>query len=197
MDQDVTQLLLQMSDGDREALNRLMPLVYDELRVLARHKLRYERADHTFDTAALVHEAYLKLVDQRRVQWQNRSHFFAIAARSMRRILVNYAARHRAQKRGGGRPDRPLDEVPPAAVSTTSAEELIELDDLLRRLAVFNERGSLVVEYRFFGGMTYEEIAEVLGVSPATVRRSWSAARAWLQREVRHGLPERLSGEEP
>jgi RNA polymerase sigma factor (TIGR02999 family) len=161
-----------------------MPRVYDELRVLARLKLRGERADHTLNTTALVHEAYEKLVQQDRMTWQNRAHFMSIAALSMRRILINHAHKRNAQKRGGGAPVATFEDG--MAPRTVHAEELIDLDDALQRLEQLNERQSKVVTYRFFGGLTQKEIAEVLGVSVPTVRRDWRLARAWLSRELQH-----------
>ena len=182
---NITMMLGQLSDGNREVVDKLLPLVYDELRRLAHGQLRGERADHTLNATALVHEAYLKLVDQERVNWQNRAHFFAIAAQSMRRILINYAESRRAQKRGGGQAVATFsDEL---MGGETKAEELIELDEALKRLQDLNERQSKVVEYRFFGGLSQEEIAEVLGVSVPTVKRDWRVAKAWLSRELRNG----------
>lgn len=184
-ERDVTQLLHELSRGNREVLHDLMPLVYDELSVIAHKRLRRERDDHTLDTSALVHEAYLRLADQRRVQWQSRSHFYAVAAQAMRRILVNYAEKYRAQKRGGGSRDVLLSQF---AVGLTAGDgatpDLLDLNAALERLETFNERGSRVVEYRFFGGMTHDEIADVLGTSPVTVRRAWTSARLWLRREL-------------
>jgi len=182
---NITMMLGQLSDGNREVVDKLLPLVYDELRRLAHGQLRGERADHTLNATALVHEAYLKLVDQERVNWQNRAHFFAIAAQSMRRILINYAESRRAQKRGGGQAVATFsDEL---MGGETKAEELIDLDEALKRLEELNERQSKVVEFRFFGGLSQEEIAEVLGVSVPTVKRDWRVAKAWLSRELRNG----------
>ncbi len=184
----VTRLLIDASGGNVDALNRLFPHVYDQLREMARSRLRMERADHTLNTTALVHEAYLKLVDQTRVEWRNRSHFYAVASQAMRRILINHAKGRKAQKRGGGAPHLPLDAVG-LEISAAQAEELVALDEALERLKGFNERGADVVVYRFFGGLTYEEIGEVLGTSTATIRRSWNAARIWLRRELREAIP--------
>lgn len=189
MDQnaDVTQLLLAAQSGQQEAIDRLMPMVYDELRALARQRRRFERPDHTFNTTALVHEAYLKLVDQREATWQNRAHFFAIAATSMRRILLEHARKRRALKRGGAdelvRVDN-LDEVAVEPLGEGEASDILALDEALSRMTAFNERGSKVVEYRYFVGLTYEEIADVMGLSVMTVRRAWEAARAWLSDEL-------------
>ena len=162
---------------------RLMELVYDELRAMAHRKLAFERSGHTLQTTALVHEAYLKLVDQRRVDWQNRAHFFAVAATAMRRILVNYAQARRAAKRGGAAENVPLEEAN-AIAGHLPDERLLALDDALARLEEFNPRGARVVEYRFFGGLGYDDIATTMGVSPITVRRAWESARAWLRREL-------------
>ncbi|RMI19784.1 MAG: sigma-70 family RNA polymerase sigma factor, partial [Calditrichaeota bacterium] len=164
----------------------LIPLVYDGLHQMAQRHLRRERRGHTLNATALVHEAYMKLVDQKRVNWQNRAHFFAIAAQSMRRILINYAHKRKAQKRGGGQVIVTF--VEESMPRETRAEELIALDEALTRLSKMNERQGKVVEYWFFGGLTHEEIAEVLGVSLPTVRRDWRLARAWLTRELNQNL---------
>ncbi|ARA93475.1 hypothetical protein AWN76_010115 [Rhodothermaceae bacterium RA] len=179
---DVTRLLLDWSGGHREVLDRLMPLVYDELRRLARHHLRHERPDHTLTTTALVHEAYLNLIDQRQARWQNRAHFLAIAARAMRRILLQYARQRRALKRGGGLAPLPLEEH--LIVAPDRLDTVIVLDEALARLEAMDERLGRVVTCRYFGGMTYEEIADVLGVSVRTVKRDWRTARAWLHRAM-------------
>lgn len=179
---DVTQLLLEWSDGDGDALDHLMPLVYEELRGVAHRYMRRERNDHTLSTTALVHEAYLKLVDQHRVQWQNRAHFFAIAAQAMRRILLMYARKRKAAKRGGGQAPAALDEN--MLVSDDRIEEIVALDEALTRLAAMDERLARVVEYRYFGGLTIDETAEVMGLSSATIKRDWRTARAWLFREM-------------
>lgn len=191
---DVTLLLRQAAQGDRQAFNQLFPLVYEELKRLARGKLRFERLDHTLDTTALVHEAYLKLVDQDRVEWQSRTHFYAVASQAMRRILIDHAKMRGAAKRGGGAQAVPFDaveaELPNRDLFTDArATELIALDDALHRLAEFNSRGAEVVVYRFFGGMSEAEIAEVLGVSAVTVRRSWTMAKAWLRRALSDEAP--------
>jgi RNA polymerase sigma factor (TIGR02999 family) len=179
---EVTHLLLAWSDGDRAALDQLMPIVYEELRRLARRQLAGERHGHTLQTTALVNEAYLRLVDQNSLRWQNRVHFFAVAARIMRHILVDYArARHNA-KRGGRAMKVTLDEA--AEVSTERAAEMVALDDALTALAEFDQRKSQIVELRFFGGLSIEETAEALKVSPGTVMREWTLAKAWLQREI-------------
>jgi RNA polymerase sigma factor (TIGR02999 family) len=183
--EDVTQILREVSGGDREAPARLMPLVYDELRRLADHYLRGERPDHTLQPTALVHEAYLKLIDQTRVDWQNRAHFFGVAAQLMRRILVDHARRHQAEKRGGFRQKLTLDEA--VDYSRTRDVDLVKLDDALTALAKFDARQSRIVELRFFGGLTIEETAEAIGISPATVKVDWSMAKAWLRREIGGG----------
>jgi RNA polymerase sigma-70 factor (ECF subfamily) len=182
---DVTQILQEVSGGDKDAPARLMPLVYDELRRLADYYLRQERPDHTLQPTALVHEAYLKLVDQTRVDWQNRAHFFGVAAQLMRRILVDHARRHRASKRGGLQQKMALDEA--VDYSQPRDVDLLALDEALNALAKLDERQSRIVELRFFGGLTIEETAEALGVSPATVKVDWSMAKAWLRREIGRG----------
>jgi len=177
-----TELLLALSAGDRDALNDLMPLVYDELRAIARRKLRGERPGHTLDTTGLVHEAYIKLIRLDRVQWKSRAHFLAIAAQAMRNILVSHARSRKRIKRGGGAVHVPLDdaaEVPPVEI-----DRILALDSALERLAELNPRHARIVEYRFFGGMTIEETAAVLDVSPATAKRDWSLLRLWLGREL-------------
>lgn len=179
---EVTQLLLDWSDGDKAALDKLMPLVYDELRRLARHYMGRERAGHTLQTTALVNEAYLRLVDQRSVRWQNRAHFFGIASQMMRRILVDHARSRHYAKRGGGARQVSLDEA--MAVSEERASDIVALDDALTALAEIDQRKSQIVEMRFFGGLSIEEAAEVLAVSPGTVMRDWTLAKAWLHREI-------------
>lgn len=181
---DVTQMLIEWNDSGN-APARLMPLVYDELRRLARAYLRRERPDHTLQPTALVHEAYLRLVDQSRIKWQNRAHFFGIAAQMMRRILIDHARAHTSEKRGGSRQRLSLDEA--AFLPEERAADLIALDDALKELALTDERKSQVVELRFFGGLSVNETAEVLGVHPATVDRDWVVAKAWLYREIGEG----------
>jgi RNA polymerase sigma factor (TIGR02999 family) len=182
-EEQLTVLLAEASNGNVEALNRCFPLVYDELRRLAHSRLRAESDGHTLNTTALVHEAYLRLVDQTRVQWQGRAHFFAIASRAMRRILINYAEMKKAAKRGGTAPHVQLDELG-ISLDDNQLDDLLALDQALLRLKAFNERGADVVEYRFFGGLTYEEIGEVMGMSAVTVRRTWSVSKSWLHREL-------------
>jgi RNA polymerase sigma factor (TIGR02999 family) len=179
---EVTQLLRQLAQGEGRVVDQLFPLVYDELRAIAHGRIRNEPSGHTLNTTALVHEAYLKLVDQDGVEWQNRSHFFAVAARAMRRILMDYAIARKAQKRGGDRRQVPLDEV--VVLAEQRSEELLALDEALRRLETLEERHGRVVECRFFGGMSIEETAAALDISPATVKRDWTLARAWLHREL-------------
>jgi len=180
---EITHLLADISDGDESAVNLLMPLVYDELRQMAGNKLRYEKQNQTLNATALVHEAYLKLVDQKRVTWQNRAHFFAIAARAMRRIIINHAKEKLAQKRGGGAEMITLNED--TVGFEVRAEELITLDDALKRLEQLSPRQGKVVEYWLFVGLTHEEISQLLEVSIPTVRRDWRLARAWLSKECR------------
>jgi RNA polymerase sigma factor (TIGR02999 family) len=178
-----------LGQGKRELVDQLMPLVYDELRTLAHQRLQFERSGHTLNTTALVHEAYIKLVNQERVVWKNRSQFMAVASQAMRRILVDYARRHKADKRGGGTPDVGLDDAPDI-MSDERADSLLALDEALTRLTDIDERQSKIVECRFFGGMSIEETARFLEISPATVKREWSIARAWLFRELREVPPE-------
>jgi len=183
--QDVTRLLGSLSGGDRGALADLFPLVYGELRRLARRQLARERPGHTLDSVALVNEAYLKLVDQDGVRAQSRAHFFAISARAMRSILVDYARARNAAKRGGGRVAVPLEEAEELLLSDEQAEHLEALDEALARLAGVNEEAARTVECLYFGGLTLDEAAVALGLSVATVRRRWSFAKAWLGRELR------------
>ena len=179
----ITQLLVRWREGDRRALDDLLPLVYDELHRLAAHYMRGERPSHTLQTSALVNEVYLRLVDNQDISWQNRAHFFAIAAQVMRRILVDHARRRDNQKRGGGLAQRfQLDET--MLVPNKRAAEIVALDDALKSLAAIDPRKSQLVELRFFGGMSIEETAEVLQVSPGTVMRDWTLAKAWLLREI-------------
>lgn len=180
--EQVTQLLVDWSNGDKAALNKLMPLVYDELRRLARYYMRREREGHTLQTTALVNEAYLRLIDQRAVRWQNRAHFFAIAAQLMRRILVDRARKRHNSKRGGDVGKVSLDQA--VVASQARGADLIALDDALTNLEAIDQRKSKVVELRFFGGLNIEETAEVMSISPATVQREWSLAKAWLYREL-------------
>lgn len=183
---DVTELLLEAADGDSSALERLMPIVYAELQRLAHRRLGGERADHTLSTTALVHEAYLKLMNLERLNWQNRAQFMAIAARLMRQILVDYARRRRAGRRGGGRqPVELTAEVEgKAATPVEPAEEVLALHKALKILEEINDRHARIVECRFFGGMSIAETAEALSLSAATVKRDWVMARAWLNREL-------------
>lgn len=196
----ITALLKEASDGHQEALDRLLPLVYDELRSIAHRQRQSRDRNATLNTTALVHEAYMKLVSQDRLSWQNRAHFFAIASRFTRRILVDRARERLAHKRGGDRYRVPLDDqavaadvdgspldplaAPVLGLDLKQAAEFIALDEALDRLAELDERASQVVTYRFFGGLSVEETAEVLKISPATVKRDWSMARAWLHREL-------------
>jgi RNA polymerase sigma-70 factor, ECF subfamily len=181
---DMSQLLRAWVGGDRCALDRLTPVVYDELRRLARRYMRGERAGHSLQTTALVNEAYMRLVDYKRMQWQNRAHFFAVSAQLMRRILVEHARRHNL-KRGGGLEHVSLDQA--LAVGGERAADMVALDDAMNALARLDSRKVRVVEMRFFGGLSVEETAEVLKVSPVTVMRDWSTAKAWLYREMTGG----------
>jgi RNA polymerase sigma-70 factor, ECF subfamily len=182
--QDITRLLLAWSAGDKAALDELMPIVYGELRKLARGYMRNQPADHTLQTTALVNEAYLRLIDSSRVNWQNRTHFFAISAQLMRRILVDFARRRSSLKRGGEMQKIELDEA--LVMPLEPKTDLVALDEALKILAEMNPRQSQVVELRYFGGLSEEEIADHLAVSVRTVRRDWSVARAWLFRKIKN-----------
>jgi RNA polymerase sigma-70 factor (ECF subfamily) len=186
--QELTQLLIAWSDGDRAALDKLTPLVYEELRRLAHSYMNRERKGHTLQTTALVHEAYLRLFNREQMHWQNRAHFFAIAAQLMRCILVDHAREHASQKRGGKAQMVSLDEA--AVISRERASEVIALDEALQGLAAMDPQQSRIVELRFFGGLSVDETAEVLSLSPATIKREWSSAKLWLHREIskRYGL---------
>jgi RNA polymerase sigma factor (TIGR02999 family) len=179
---DVTQLLAELGHGGRDALDRLLPVVYAELQRIAHRQLQGERSDHTLATTDLVHEAYLKLVGLERIEWKNRAQFFAVAAQAMRRVLVDYAISRRAQKRGGNQRKVPLDEA--MLVAEQQADELLALHDALTELEAINPRLARIVECRYFAGMSIEDTAEALGISPATVKRDWTLARAWLHREL-------------
>lgn len=183
---EITQLLRGWRGGDRKALDLLLPVVYKELQRLAHFQLRQERADHTLQSAALVNEAYLRLVGLNPPQWESRTHFFAIAAQLMRQILVDYARRHRAEKRGGGEGTLPLEDATMLSVGKDKDKDIdvVALDEALKALAQMDPRKAQVVELRFFGGLTLEETAEVLKLSAVTVARDWSTARAWLHREM-------------
>jgi RNA polymerase sigma-70 factor (ECF subfamily) len=179
----ITQLLIDWGNGDQAALEKLMPLVYSELRRLATNYLRRERAGHTLQPTALVNEAYLKLVGQRNAKWQNRAHFFAISAQLMRRILVDHARRNQADKRGGSEKQR-LSITSVEELATQSAVDLLALNEALEELAKMDPQQSRIVELKFFGGLSIPETAEVLGVGHATVEREWKSARAWLRRQL-------------
>jgi RNA polymerase sigma factor (TIGR02999 family) len=179
---EITRVLAQLKQGDRAAAEQLVPLVYPHLRSLASYYMRGERKDHTLQATALVHEAFIRLLKQENLAWEDRNHFFGVAAGLMRRILVDYARAHRAGKRGGPERDLPLDEALVFAVERSS--ELIALDDALKLLAKWDPRQSQIVELRFFAGLTEEEIAGVLGISVRTVKRDWATARAWLHTEL-------------
>jgi len=180
--QQVSQLLVAWGGGDQAARDELMPLVYEELRRLAHKCISRERPGHTLQTSALLNEAYLRLVDQKNINWQDRAHFFGIAARLMRQVLVDYARKRRYAKRGGDARRVPLDEA--MIVSKERAADVVALDDALKSLAEIDPRQSQIVELRFFGGLSIEETAEVLAVSPGTVMRDWTLAKAWLRRAV-------------
>ena len=180
---DLTGLLKEWSDGRREALNAIVPLVYEELRRQAHHYLLRERRGHTLQTTGLVNEAYLRLVEQDRVVWQNRAHFFGIAANLMRRILIDYARSKKRAKRGGDAENLPIDEALFVAAGDESVD-LLALDDALNRLVVFDEQQARIVELRFFSGLSIEETAEAIGISPATVKRDWNKAKACLRLEL-------------
>lgn len=180
--EEITQLLVAWGEGDKQAFDRLMPYVYGELRRLAHAYMRRQRTDHTLQTTALVNEAYMRLIDSSQIRWQDRNHFFAMSARLMRRILVDFARAKNAQKRGGGDHKVTLDEEMP--VEERKEADLLALDEALTRLAEMDERQSRIVELKYFGGLTEEEIADFLEISARTVRRDWSVARAWLYREL-------------
>jgi len=181
---EITQILLNWKKGDEAAFEELIPLVYPELKRLARSHMRRENPGHTLQTSALINEAYLRLVDQQNVQWQDRGHFFAVSARIMRHILTDHARGHSRNKRGAGAPHVPLDEA--EALAQERAAEIIALDEALKTLAAVDARKSQLVELRFFGGLTVEETAEVMGLSPITIKREWRSAKAWLHTEVRN-----------
>jgi RNA polymerase sigma factor (TIGR02999 family) len=178
----VSVLLANWGHGDQEAREALVPLVYGELRRIARHHLWHERPDHSLESAALVHEAYLRLVQQQPPEWQNRAHFFGVAAQLMRQILVDHARHRRAAKRGAGVPRLSLD--PQMALPQKRDVDILALDDALNRLADLDPQQSRIVELRFFGGLSIEETAVVMDISPATVKREWTTARAWLHRDM-------------
>lgn len=187
MDNDVTEMLARLSEGDKEVVNRIFPLVYDELKKLAGNYLRKERSHHTLQPTALVHEAYLRLVDNTRISWQNRAHFLGMGATLMRQILIDHARKHRAEKRGGKDENLQLDETFAIVGENNSNErqiDLIALDDALKKLAEFDLQKSKIVEMRYFGGLTNEEAAEVLGVSEITVKRHWRLAKTWLAETI-------------
>ena len=184
---EVTELLSQYRGGRREALDRLVPIVYDELRKIAARYLRAEWANNTLQPTALVHEAYMRLVDQREVEWQNRAHFYGVAAQLMRRLLVDHARSRNRRKRGGGLLLVPLEEHDVAGPQPDDGLDLMALDDALERLAALSSQQARIVELRYFGGLSIEETAEVLGVSTMTVKRGWAMARAWLHRELTVG----------
>lgn len=185
---NISQLLHELAQGHRDALDRVLPLVYDELKRIAHGQLRDERSGHTLNTTGLVHEAYLRLVNINRVEWRDRTHFFAVAARVMRRILIDYARSRSRDKRGGGAIHIPLDDAPDLPIARP--DDLLALEDALTRLEAVNERQCRVVECRCFAGMSVEETATALGTSPATVKRDWAFSRAWLNRQLGNGSSE-------
>ena len=180
---DITRLLSDLSAGNRTQVDAILPLVYEKLRAMAHRQMQRERAGHTLHTTALVHEAYLNLIKNEELDWQNRAHFFSMAAIAMRRLLIDHARRRLAEKRGGGQIVATFDEA--NVVREVRAEELVDLDEALSRLEALDPRQASVVTYKFFGGLTHKEIAEVLGVSIHTVHRDWRIARLWLSREMR------------
>jgi len=182
---EITLLLHEWSNGNRAALDKLVPVVYRELRRLARHYMNNERPDHTLQTTALVSEAYLRIVDCQKMQWQNRAHFMAVAAQAMRRILVDHARSHQYAKRGGGAPKVSLDDAP--IPGTEPAPDILALDEAMQELESKDPRKCRIVEFKFFGGLSTEETAEVLAISTATVEREWRAAKAWLYRAMIEG----------
>jgi RNA polymerase sigma factor (TIGR02999 family) len=194
---DVTDLLRRWREGERDALERLMPLVYEELHRIASRYLSHERPDHTLQSTALVHEAYVKLVDQRRVDWQNRAQFFGLAAQAMRRILVDHARSRHRLKRGASAPRIDLDDADPAApTDRVDPADAIALDGALQKLEALDPGQARIVELRFFGGLTVEETADVLATSPSTIKREWTLAKAWLYRELA-GTPDEPAGRHP
>lgn len=184
---DITQALAELTAGDPEALDRLLPVVYDHLRGIARRELRRERPDHTLNATALVHEAYLRLVELDRINWESRAHFFGAAAQAMRRILISYARMKKAEKRGSGAEHVSLDDA--IVLARERPDRMLALDLALQQLAERDERQARVVECRYFAGMTVEETGTALGISPATVKRDWTLARAWLNRELDRAEP--------
>jgi RNA polymerase sigma factor (TIGR02999 family) len=184
--QDVTQALTDLSGGDPEALDRLLPVVYEHLRGIAQRELRRERPDHTLNATALVHEAYLRLVQLDRISWEGRAHFFGAAAMAMRRILISYARMKKAERRGSGAEHLNVEDV--VVTARERPEHILALDEALVRLADIDARQARIVECRYFAGMSVEETGAALGISPATVKRDWVLARAWLNRELRRGV---------
>jgi RNA polymerase sigma factor (TIGR02999 family) len=185
--EQVTQLLVRWRDGDRKALDSLIPIVYSELRGMAHRYLQRERSDHTLQSTALVHEAYVRLIGQKLPEWQNRAHFFGVAARLMRQILVEYARGHQAAKRGGNACKVTIEEG--SLMAQQADLDVVILDEALQDLAKLDEQQSRIVELRFFGGLSIDDTSEVLGISPATVSREWSTARIWLHREISRRAP--------
>ena len=181
--EEITAILNELGRQEGGITDQFVPLVYDELKKIARSKLRFERKGHTLNTTALVHEAYVKLSKQDQTQWQSRVHFMAVASTVMRRVLINYAESRNAQKRGGGNADLNIDDIP-IAIDEERADEILSLDEALKKLADFDKQGAQMIEYRFFGGLSQKEIAEVMGISERTVRRQWVVAKSWIKREI-------------
>ncbi|HET9531159.1 MAG TPA: sigma-70 family RNA polymerase sigma factor [Blastocatellia bacterium] len=179
---EVTDLLVEWSNGSKEALDRLAPLVYDELRRLASYYMQHQQSGHTLQATALVNEAFLRLIDIKNVRWKDRAHFFAVAAKAMRHILIDHARGRQRQKRGGGARTVSLDET--ATIDEEQADQMVELDDALKSLAAIDQRKGQIVELRFFGGLSLDETAEVLGISSPTVQREWRLAKAWIYRQL-------------
>ena len=191
---NLTRLLANVGDGDKDALNQLMPIIYDELQRLAAYYMRGQRPGHTLQATALVNEAYLRLVNSKEASWKDRAHFFAAAAQAMRHILIDHARSHKYAKRGGGAVKVDLDEA--LLVAQEQAAELVDLDDAIESLAKIDQRQSQVVILRFFGGLSIDEVAEVMKISSPTVQRDWKLAKAWLHREIRGVKLEGLNGDE-
>ena len=192
--EEITDLLTNWSRGEEAALERLVPLVYPELRRIAKRQMARENPDHTLQTSALINEAYLKLVDREKVDWQNRAHFFAVSAQVMRHILIDHARKYLYNKRGGGAQHVPLEEA--AIVEEKRSSDLVDLDEALKALATLDPRRSQIIELKFFGGLKAEEIAEVMGISPSTVQREWRVAKAWLHHTMTRQTHNDLVGDD-
>ena len=182
--ENFTRLIQEYSNGNKRALNEILPLIYDELKKISSRYLREEYRNHTFQTTELVHEAYIKLIGDQNVSWENRAHFFGIAAQSMRQILVDHARKRNAKKRGGGQINLSIDEI--LKVSEKADEQVLNLDEALKKLEAVDKRAAKIVELRYFSGLTIEETAKVLNISPSTAKRDWNFAKAWLYREIQN-----------